>query len=72
MNFEKRERIENMLSFVSFVNLKEAINDIADQMLEDGFEYSDVKEFINEYLDEILGEQKILKRFRILKYKLKK
>ena len=72
MNFEKRERIENMLSFVSFVNLKEAINDIADQMLEDGFEYSDVKEFINEYLDEILGEQKILKNFRILKYKLKK
>ena len=56
MDFEKRERIENMLSFVSFVNLKEAINDIANQMIEDGFEYSDVKEFINEYLDEILGE----------------
>ncbi len=69
MDFEKRERIENMLSFVSFVTLKEAINDIADQMLEDGFEYSDVKEYITEQLDEILGEQKILKRFRILQYK---
>jgi hypothetical protein len=56
MDFEKRERIENMLSFVSFVNLKEAINDITDQMLEDGFEYSDVKEYITDQLDEILGE----------------
>jgi hypothetical protein len=55
MNFEKRERIENMLSFVSYANLKEAINDIADQMLEDGFEYSDVKEYIIDQLDEILG-----------------
>ena len=59
MDFEKRERIENMLSFISFVNLKEVINEIADQMLEDGFEYSDVKEYITDRLDEILGEQKI-------------
>jgi hypothetical protein len=56
MDFEKRERIENMLSFISFVNLKEVINEIADQMLEDGFEYSDVKEYITDRLDEILGE----------------
>lgn len=56
MDFEKRERIENMLSFVSFANLAEAINDIANQMIEDGFEYSDVKEYITGQLDEILGK----------------
>jgi hypothetical protein len=56
MNFEKRERIESLLSFNKTPKLTVIINDIADQMLEDGFEYSDVKEFINEYLDEILGE----------------
>jgi hypothetical protein len=56
MNFEKRERIENIVKFESAVKLIEAINEIADQMLEDGFEYSDVKEYINEYIEEILGK----------------
>jgi hypothetical protein len=56
MDYKKRERIENMLNFVSFVKLKEAINGIADQMIEDGFEYSDVKEYIIDQLDEILGK----------------
>jgi hypothetical protein len=55
MNYEKRERIENMLSFVSASKLTEAINDIADQMLDEGFEYDDVKEYIQIYTDEILG-----------------
>lgn len=56
MNFEKRERIENILTFESAVKLTEAINEIADQMLEDGFEYSDVKEYINEYIEGALGK----------------
>jgi len=56
MDYKKRERIENMLNFVSFVKLKEAINGIADQMLEDGFEYSDVKEFLLVEVNEILGK----------------
>lgn len=56
MNYEKRERIENMLSFISASKLTEVIDDIAEQMLNDGFEYSDVKEYIIEYLDEILGK----------------
>jgi hypothetical protein len=56
MNFEKRERIENLLTFESAVQLTTAINEIADQMLNDGFEYSDVKEYIKENLDEILGK----------------
>ena len=56
MNFEKRKRIENRLKFESAVKLTEAINEIADQMLEDGFEYNDVKEYIIEYVEEILGK----------------
>ena len=56
MNFEKRERIENLLTFESAVNLTTAINEIADQMLNEGFEYEDVKEYIKENLDEILGK----------------
>lgn len=56
MNYEKRERIENMLKFESAVKLTEAINEIADQMLDDGFEYNDVKEYIQVYMNGILGE----------------
>jgi BioD-like phosphotransacetylase family protein len=56
MNFETRERIESLLSFNKTPKLTVIINEIADQMLEDGFEYSDVKEYITDRLDEILGE----------------
>lgn len=56
MNFETRERIESLLSFNKTPKLTVIINDIADQMIEDGFEYSDVKEYIIDQLDEILGE----------------
>ena len=56
MNFEKRERIESVLSFYSVKKLTESIDEIADAMLADGFEYSDVKEYIKENIEEILGE----------------
>ena len=56
MNYEKLERIENMLTFESAVQLTTAINEIADQMLEVGFEYDDVKEYIQVYLNNILGK----------------
>ena len=56
MKFETRERIYNLLDLTYYEALKEAINEIADQMLADGFEYSDVKEFITDQLNEILGK----------------
>ena len=56
MKIEKFERIESILSFPSVSNLTEAIDNIADQMLADGFEYSDVKEYISVYMNEILGK----------------
>ena len=55
MNFETRERIESLLDFHSITNLKENINDIANDLLDDGFTYKDVKEYITDQLDEILG-----------------
>jgi hypothetical protein len=55
MNFETRERIESLLDFHSITNLKENINDIANDLLDDGFTYKDVKEYITGQLDEILG-----------------
>ena len=56
MKFETRERIESLLDLTFYEALREAINEVTDQLLEDGFEYSDVKEFIIEKLDEILGK----------------
>jgi len=56
MNFEKRERIESVLSFYSVKKLTESIDEIAEIMLADGFEYSDVKEYIKENIEEILGK----------------
>ena len=58
MNFEKRERIESILSFYSVKKLTESIDEITEAMLNDGFEYSDVKEYIKENLEEILGKQR--------------
>jgi uncharacterized protein YdaT len=55
MKFETRERIESLLDFNSITNLKENINDIANALLDDGFTYKDVKEFITDQLNEILG-----------------
>jgi len=56
MNFEKRERIESILSFYSVKKLTESIDEITEVMLNDGFEYSDVKEYIKENIEEILGK----------------
>ncbi len=55
MKIETRDRIESLLKFHSITDLRENINDIADVVLDDGFTYKDVKEFITTHLDEILG-----------------
>jgi len=56
MKFETRERIESLLDYShSITNLKENINDIANDLLDDGFTYQDVKEYITDQLNEILG-----------------
>ena len=55
MKSETRERIYDLLDLTYYEALNEAINEIANQMLDDGFTYKDVKEFITEQLDKILG-----------------
>ena len=49
-------RIESILTTLDIIRLKEVINSITDRMLDDGFEYSDVKEYIKIHLTEILGK----------------
>ena len=56
MRIETVERIEMLVNYSDVIKLKIAIENIADAMLNDGFEYSDVKEYIQTYLNEILGE----------------
>jgi len=55
MKIETRDRIESLLAINSVIDLRENINNIADVLLDDGFTYRDVKEFITTHLDEILG-----------------
>jgi hypothetical protein len=56
MKIETVERIEMLVNYSDVIKLKIAIENIADAMLNDGFEYNDVKEYIQTYLNEILGE----------------
>ena len=56
MRIETVERIEMLVNYSDVIKLKIAIENIADAMLNDGFEYNDVKEYIQTYLNEILGE----------------
>ena len=56
MLYDKLMRAESIVSKQNILDLQESIQSIADQMLEDGFEYSDVKEFIKVQLEEILGK----------------
>ena len=56
MNFETLMRAESVVTKLNIFELREAIQSITDQMLEDGFEYSDVKEFLLVEINEILGD----------------
>ena len=56
MKIETLERAEMIISFTDVLALREAIENIADSMLNDGFEENDVREYIQVYLDDILGE----------------
>lgn len=56
MKFEMLMRAESIVTKQNIFDLQESIQSITDQMLEDGFEYSDVKEFIKVQLEEILGK----------------
>jgi hypothetical protein len=56
MKFESLMRAEGVVNKIHLLELQEVIESITQDMTEDGFEYSDVKEFIKVQLDEILGD----------------
>ena len=56
MLYDKLMRVEGIVSKQNIFDLQEAIQAITDQMLDDGFTYKDVKEYITDQLNEILGK----------------
>jgi hypothetical protein len=52
----KFDRIEGLVNLNNLFKFQESINDIADDLLSDGFEYEDVKEYLIRELDSLLGD----------------
>ena len=55
MEFEKFFEVEKVVGKLSIFDFQESVQTIADTMLDEGFEYSDIRKFLNVYLDEMLG-----------------
>jgi hypothetical protein len=52
----KFARIEGLIKIDDLMKFQELVNDIADRLLLEGFEYSDVKEYLIRELNEMLGD----------------
>jgi hypothetical protein len=52
----KFDRIEGLIKLDDLIKFQESVNDIADRLLLEGFEYSDVKEYLIRELNEMLGD----------------
>jgi hypothetical protein len=52
----KFDRIEGLVNLNNLFKFQESINDIADDLLSDGFEYEDVKEYLIRELDSLLDD----------------
>jgi len=52
----KFDRIEGLVNLNDLIKFQESANDIADRLLLEGFEYSDVKEYLIRELNEMLGD----------------
>ena len=55
MEFEKFFEVEKVVGKLSIFDFQESVQTITDTMLDEGFEYSDIRKFLNVYLDEMLG-----------------
>jgi hypothetical protein len=55
MTQETFERIESLIGYMDYHAFRSGINRIANSLLEDGFEYADIKQYLQGQLDEILG-----------------
>jgi hypothetical protein len=52
----KFDRIEGLVNLNDLFKFQESVNDIADRLLLEGFEYEDVKEYLIRELDSLLGD----------------
>jgi hypothetical protein len=52
----KFDRIEGLVNLNNLFKFQESVNDITDDLLSDGFEYEDVKEYLIRELDSLLGD----------------
>jgi uncharacterized protein YeeX (DUF496 family) len=52
----KFDRIEGLVNLNDLFKFQESVNDITDDLLSDGFEYEDVKEYLIRELDSLLGD----------------
>ena len=50
------DRIEQVINHLDLLKFRESIQDIADALEEDGFELSDIQQFLHRELYEILGD----------------
>lgn len=57
INYSTAERIDGLINQNDLKSFKQAIENIANDLEEDGFSLSDVKAYLQRELDEILGNQ---------------
>ena len=50
------DRIEQVINHLDLLKFRESIQDITDALEEDGFELSDIQQFLHRELYEILGD----------------
>ena len=49
------ERIEGLVRYADYHSFKVGVNRMADKLLKDGFEYADIKQYLQSQLNEMLG-----------------
>lgn len=56
ISIDSINRMEGLVNLSDMTLFVETVNSIADELLDEGFEYPEIKEFLQMHLDEILGK----------------
>ena len=59
MRQEVIDRIESIMNFSDIINLRTALENITDQLLNDGFEPEDIREYIQAYVNNVLEDYRV-------------
>ena len=57
LDIEVLERIEGLIFIEELANFRESLQVLTDDLLEEGFEYKEIKAYFQLVLNEILGDQ---------------